>query len=488
MKNISIWSDFKTEFVGEELDEDKVFDVVIIGGGMTGISTAYQLRDSGLKVCLVEKNKICEGVTSRTTGKITYLQDNIYSRLLRYHDFDKVALYLDSQIDAMNMVVKIIEENKIDCNLERVSSYVFSLDDDGKLEEEIELLQKMKVPIKLTNVLPDNNDIVNGYYIDNSYVFHPLKYLYSLAKIITRKGIKVYENTKIISIDKVDDDYFLLRSDKYNLKAKKVVMAVHYPYFMFPFLMPFKSYLEKSYIGATKVNKDYKYSAISISKPVESMRFYNNKQDIYRLHLSSVHNYCVKNNEGKNFSEITDGEEKSQDYLWSNKDIITNDLLPYIGRLNYKNLFIGTGYNTWGMTNGSLAGKILADMIMEKENKYSELFEPNRGINLGNLVNFPISLWSSAYSFFKTKISKQKSWYSDRVKFEKREGKDVAIYVDEDGVEHVVYNKCPHLKCSLIFNEVEKTWDCPCHGSRFSLDGDVIEGPSNYDIKVKNND
>ena len=161
---------------------------------------------------------------------------------------------------------------------------------------------------------------------------------------------------------------------------------------------------------------------------------------------------------------------------------MTNDLLPYIGRLNESNILIGTGYNTWGMTNGSLAGKIISDIILDRKNRYIELFNPHRKLNLGSFLNFPVALFSSAYSFLKTKVSKNKDWYSERVRFEKRNGRDVGIYIDDEGIEHIVYNLCPHMKCSLIFNEIEKTWDCPCHGSRFDIDGKSIEGPSNYDI------
>ena len=471
MKNISIWSEVESGFKGLKLDKNKEYDVVIVGGGITGISTLYHLSNSNLKVCLVEKNNICEGVTSRTTGKLTYLQDNIYSRLSKYHDFDKVKLYLDSQKEVIERVVKIIKDNDIDCNLDKVRSYVFTNDDS--LDDEIGLLKKMDVKIKKDDELPDGKSIKQGYYVSDTYVFHPLKYLYSLVNII-RDKVDIYENTKIVSIDKLDD-YYYLKSDDYILKTKKVVIAVHYPYFLFPFLIPFKSYLEKSYIGAKRVDNDYHYSAISISKPIESIRFYNDKKT-YKLYLTNSHNYCVKNDEVKNFEEL-----KDYDYLWSNKDIITNDLLPYIGLID-DNLYLGTGYNTWGMTNGSIAGIIISDMILNKKNKYVDLFNPKRKIKLST---FPIALFSSAYSFISTKINKQKSWYSNRVKFEKRNGKNVAIYIDDDNKEHVVYNLCPHLKCSLIFNEIEKTWDCPCHGSRFSLDGDVIEGPSNYDIKYK---
>ena len=162
---------------------------------------------------------------------------------------------------------------------------------------------------------------------------------------------------------------------------------------------------------------------------------------------------------------------------------MTIDSLPFIGKINgKKNMLIGTGYNTWGMTNGSLAGKILSDIILHKDNKYIDLFSPLRKLNVNAVGNIPLILGSSAYSFMKTKISKNKRWYSSNVKFETRNGKSVGIYVDESKKEHIVYNICPHMKCSLIFNEVEKTWDCPCHGSRFDLDGKSIEGPSNYNV------
>lgn len=167
-------------------------------------------------------------------------------------------------------------------------------------------------------------------------------------------------------------------------------------------------------------------------------------------------------------------------------DIMTSDFLPYIGSINKENtLLLATGYNTWGMTNGSLAGKIISDIILKKPNKYITLFDPKRALNLGKIINFPLILSSNAYAFFKSKLIRQKSWYSNNVKFKKINGENVAIYIDENQKEHIVYSNCPHLKCGLIFNEVEKTWDCPCHGSRFDIDGKNIEGPSNYNITYR---
>lgn len=484
MKNNSIWLDIKKEKEYEFLNEDISVDVLIIGGGMTGISTLYHLRNSGLKICLVEKNRICEGVTSRTTGKLTYLQEDIYSKLKGLHSEKVSKLYLESQKEAIKLVKDIIIKNDIACDLEEADSYVFTDSGNADLEKEIELLNEWKEPIKLSNVLPNGVDVGSCYYGSGTYVFHPIKYLYRLSDICSVAGHKIYENTKIVDINK-EDDIYVCHGDNYSIRAKYVVMALHYPYFLFPFLMPFKAYLEKSYVEAFKVIKNYKFSAINIDKETVSTRFHQGDGAIYQLYLTNSHNFCNKNNEEKNFYELMDEKDITPEYVWSNKDIMTSDMLPFIGRINDDNLLIGTGYNTWGMTNGSLAGKILADIIMGRDNKYIELFKPNRGLNLGELVNFPVALWSTVSAFVKSKLTKNKSWYSDRVRFENRNGKEIGIYVDDEGVEHIVYNKCPHLKCSLIFNEIEKTWDCPCHGSRFSIDGKSIEGPSNYDITYK---
>ena len=170
--------------------------------------------------------------------------------------------------------------------------------------------------------------------------------------------------------------------------------------------------------------------------------------------------------------------------MWSNKDIITSDYLPYIGLIE-DNLLIATGYNTWGMTNSTIAGSVISDIILNKENKYINLFNPKRSFNMGKLLNFPLVLGSNVKSYVGSLINKNKSWYSENIKFMNLDGKSVGIYTDDKNKEHIVYNKCPHMKCGLIFNEVEKTWDCPCHGSRFDISGKCIEGPSNYDITYK---
>lgn len=486
MNKQSIWTNVVQKNICNKLNNDITVEVLIIGGGITGISTAYHLRNSGLKTCLVEKNTIGSGVTCKTTGKLTYLQENIYTKLQKFHGIEKTKLYLDSQKDAIEIVKNIITNNNIDCDLEKSRSYIFTNYNVNKIDKEYNLLKKFNIPIKESIVLPINLKILKSCYVDDTYVFHPLKYLFSLKDICLNNNVLMYENTKIVDIKK-ENDYFLCKTENNIIKTKFVVCASHYPYFLFPFVTPLKSYIEKSYIKAFKVPKNEKFSSINVDDLTISTRYHTENNINYKLYLSNSHNTCIKDNYKDNFDKILNDKMNKPEFLWSNHDIMTNDLLPFIGALNKEKTFlIGTGYNAWGMTNGSLAGKILADIILKRESKYITLFDPLRKINLGKIINFPIILGSNIFSFVKSKIIKNKSWYPSYVRFEKRNGKNVAIYVDENRNEHIVINKCPHLKCGLIFNEIEKTWDCPCHGSRFDIDGNSIEGPSNYDIKFKN--
>lgn len=485
LKNYSIWLDSINKNNYPRLDKNIEVDILIIGGGITGISTAYHLINKGLNVCLVDRNKIGQGISSKTTGKITLLQDLMYTKLSKKHSCLTLREYLNSQKDAIKLIENIVKENNIDCDFVKQKSYLFAStkEDVNKVKHEEELLKYMKVKVNRENI-PLN---IKNYYaisVDDQAYFHPLKYIYELANICFKDGINIYENTRITKIEK-DGDSILSYVDKYIIKAKKVVLACHYPFFVIPFLFPLKGYLERSYISASKVDSVKSISGINTAKNSISFRYHTDNLNNYFIYLNNSHNLAFKFNVKNNFNKLLNDIDVlnfKPDYIWSNIDIITNDYLPYIGLIQ-DNLYIGTGYNTWGMTNGSIAGKLLSDLILNKNNKYKKLFDPKRSSS--SICSITTDIFSSAKPFIQNKLIKNKSFYSRNVIFTKRNGKSVAVYIDEDGHEHIVYNKCPHLKCSLIFNEIEKTWDCPCHASRFTIDGEVIEGPSNYNIKFK---
>ena len=473
MKNYSIWKENVKIPDFKKLDQNLDVDVLIIGGGMTGINTLYQLSGSSLDVVLVEQNKIGMGVTVNSTGKLTYLQDSLYEQIVNSFEEDTASKYLSSQKDAIKLAVDIINKESIDCNLMFAPSYVYAND-----EEEVGKLSQLKNFLERNNikVLEGRSDLIKYKAmigVEDTYVFHPLKYIKGIVSKLDKN--KIYEDTSIVKMDKNGDEgYICYTNDDKIIRANKVVIASHYPYFKLPFVFPIKGSLEKSYLSASKYKKD-NISLIKYSKPIISIRSYLE----YLLYLTNSHNISSKVDDKMHYNELMkklNDLKLEPEFMWSNTDIMTNDGLPYIGKID-DNLLLGTGYNAWGMANGILAGKILADILVGKDNKYVDLFNPKR-INIANVGGAVKDGYYSVTGYINGILTD-----NDRIKYETVDGKEIAIYYDDNG-KHSVYTKCPHMGCRLIFNEVELTWDCPCHASRFDLDGKCISGPSNKDITV----
>ena len=444
MKNYSIWQDNVKIKKYPILLSDEKCDVLIIGGGITGVSVLYHIKNTNFKTILVEQNKIGMGTTSRSTGKLSFLQNDLLDKIRTSVGDNKTKLYLDSQIEAIKLVKDIIKKENISCNLEKVNSVLYTNKDSeiNELRELNNFLSKCNIKTNDTT-----SSLVKSKYmfeVSDTYLFHPMKFVSNLIKNLDN----IYENTSIKKIIK-ENDYYLCYTDKVKIKAKYVIIASHYPYFNLPFMFPIKASLEKSYLSTSKYLFD-KVSLISYSNPFISIRTY---QD-YLIYLSNSHSINKDTCDKKHFNELLkklDDLKLKPDYLWSNIDILTNDGLPYIGKID-NNLLIATGYNTWGLATGVLAGKIISDILLKKENKYIDLFDPKRS-NLEQIIGGV----SNTY-------------------------KSISGYVN--GMIHSKNKKtCTHMGCKLIYNEIENTYDCPCHGSRFNKDGEVIIAPANKKLK-----
>ena len=248
--------------------------------------------------------------------------------------------------------------------------------------------------------------------------------------------------------------------------------------------MPIKTYPEKSYVLASKIDEYKKNTLITSTVPTKSVRYYKEKEH-YLIYLSNSHPSCNNVDSIHNFASIMMEAKKmnvSISYLWSNEDLITFDHLPLIGAIK-ENLFLATGYNTWGMTNATIASYIIKNAILGKKTEYDILFDPLRKNGKAKMKAYTGNMLKNAKGYIENKVKVSKPWYPSQLTFKTIHGKKVAIY--EDGKKHMVYTKCPHMGCELIFNEIEKTWDCPCHASRFDLDGNCIKGPSLYNISYK---
>lgn len=470
MKQKSIWLEEKRKESYPSIDRDIKLDCLIIGGGITGISLLYQLKEKNMTVALVERARIAEGVTAKSTAKLNFLQGIVYSKIAKEVSKKSARMYLKSQLEGIELIKNIIEKEKIACDLEKVTSYLYGEEKEKtKIEEEYQFLKKNHVPVEKQG---------NTLKVSDTYVFHPVKYVRALAQICYQKKQNIYENSLVTELKKEKDHYIVLVNN-HRILAKKVVLACHYPFELLPFFLPVRTYIEKSYImtSPTAIKKEETF--ITTYPKIVSKRYYQN----YEMILKGSHNICNKLDTKKNFAKLV-GESKPE-YVWSNEDIMTSDLLPFIGFMD-KNLLLATGYNTWGMATSAIASILLKDILLESYNEYMEVFHPYRSFSLAKMKQYPINILSNMKSFIWNKIQKKKKWYPKDLSFSIRNGKPVAKYTFKEK-EHMVYTTCPHMLCTLLFNEVEQTWDCPCHASRFDISGKCIKGPSAKDITYKEN-
>ena len=214
------------------------------------------------------------------------------------------------------------------------------------------------------------------------------------------------------------------------------------------------------------------------------MRYYDRYFLYGRKSHSSSTNLDIREDLNSLKKEIKKYWNKDIEYFYHTNDIMTYDSIPFIGEVS-PHLYIATGFNKWGNTNGTISGEVISDIINEKDNDYIKLFDPKRTISFDKIKNIPLYNLKVGTRYILNKINPNMNYYDNNVKIKFISGKRCGIYIDENKKEHIVSNICPHMKCNLIFNYVDKTWDCPCHGSRFTIDGDIIEGPSVYNIKIK---
>lgn len=481
--NKSIWLDSIKKYNYPTLNNDCECDILIIGGGITGVSCAYHLKNCNKKVILVESNLIAHGTSGKTTGKLTFLQDDILNKIKNIYSEKKAIDYLNSQKFAVELAKEIIIDNKISCDFKEVNSYIFTNDKNNiqKINNTYSIIKDYcstatgtKIPLKVKSY--------KSLKVNNTYVFHPVKFILSLFKVL-EKDIDIYENTRIVNLTR-KKDYWIAETNKHIIKAKNIVLACHYPFFLKPFLFPFKTTIEKSYLSAIKVDNITPSSIINIDKNVLSFRYHQDK-DKYLIIVKETNDLRKNINDINKLNKVKSYINKYFTdeicYSWSNHDILTTDHIPLIGKID-KDLYLATGYNTWGMTNGILSGKIISDIILKRKNSYIKLFDPLRNIeNIPQFLNYNLK---NSISFINTKLNKNKSFYHNNVKVIKENGIWYGIYIDDNNIEHKVFNKCPHMKCNLYFNYQTKSWDCPCHGSSFDIDGNIIYGPTTDDIKI----
>lgn len=418
-----------------ELKKDIKTDVLIIGGGIAGILTAYMLHERNVPYVLVEKDRICGGTTGNTTAKINISHGLIYSKLLKSGGTQKAKMYLEANQAAFDKFSELCSE--IDCDYERRDNYVYTINDRKKLFDEMNALEQIGYKAEFCKDLPLPMKTAGAVCFKDQAQFHPLKFLLPIAK-----KLNIYEHTfvrEMISTTAV--------TDCGKIHAQKVIVTSHFPFINKHGSYFLKLYQHRSYVIALENAQNVNGMYVDDSKTGFSFRNYGDL-----LLLGGGGHRTGKKGGGwaelREFASIhyPDAVEKA---FWAAQDCMSLDDIPYIGRYsaNTPNMFTASGFNKWGMTGSMLSAMMLSDMICGKKNDFEELFSPSRSI-------IKPQLFINGFEAVKNLLTPTKP-------------------------------RCPHLGCALKWNNAEHSWDCSCHGSRFSENGIVIDNPANGDIRKR---
>lgn len=472
------------------LEEDIKVDVAIVGGGMAGITTAYLLMEQGVKVAIIEADKILQGTTAHTTAKLTSQHDLIYYKIKSKMGEEKAKQYAEANEHAISLVENIISSTKIDCDFHKSSAYVYTHQDDyiQKIQDEVETAASLGIKASYLEEIPLGFKIKAAMRFDNQARFHPLKYLLPLAKEISEKNCQIFEQTRAVKIDEGDPCSVI--TDRGNrVIASNIVLASHYPFHDWPGLYFSRLYPERSYVIAVKTEEKFPEGMfITAEDPGRSLRL----QDYEGGELLLVGGEHHKTGQGENtivhyenlkkFAE-ENFKVKEIPFRWSTQDYSTPDEVPYIGRLtsNTPNIFVATGFRKWGMTNTTVSAIIIRDLITKGGSPWEEVYSPSRFTPTASAKNFIVENANVARELITGKLEVAPG----EIDVNPGEGKVITInnkkagvYKDDEGKLHIIDTTCKHLGCETHWNAAEKSWDCPCHGSRYTPDGDIIEGPT----------
>lgn len=433
---LSIWKDSVKDHSQQypALEDNIKTDVLIIGGGMAGIMTAYKLNKSGVSCTVVEAKTIGSGITQNTTAKITAQHGLIYSDLIRRFGLEKAKLYLELNSNAIDEYRKLSELYA--CDLEEKTAYVYSTDDRNRLEKEAAAYKRLGLPDKVIDSLPLPISIAGSIAMEKQAQFNPLKLLFALAD-----GLKIYENT---FVQKVDGSAAVTK--KGTIQAKHIILATHYPLINIPGLYFMKLYQHRSYVIALENAPLIDGMFLDEKENGLSFRTY---QDL--LLIGGGDHRTGKN--GGGYEELRAFAAKAypnskERYHWATQDCMSLDSVPYVGRHSSGKgkFYVATGFNKWGMTGSMAAANILHDMIVEGKSRYAGLYSPRRSM-------FTVQLGKNILSAAGNLLCPGSP-------------------------------RCAHMGCKLRWNSLEKTWDCPCHGSRFQNHGDLIDNPAKKGIRL----
>lgn len=454
----SFWNLTKNNIIKyEKLQGEFKADVCVIGAGLTGLTTAYYLSKLGKRVVILEKDEIASHTSGGSTGKITSQHGLIYKYLKDKNDINYAKKYYESNNKALENIKKIIEDENIDCEFEIKDAYVYTTQKEEleKIKAEVDVTKKIGVDSEFCNQIELPIQILGAEKFKAQAQFNPVKYCYGLAKAIEKNNSLIFEHSKVMNMEKNEDRYDVITDDGI-VNCQYIVLATRYPFITFPGYYFLKMYQSTSYAMVFDIGKNFELSGYFINSevPQNSFRSIKVKDKTYLLVvgydyktgteiIGNPYEYIIK----KVTTMFPNAKEISR---WTAEDCISLDKIPYIGEFSKleKNVYVATGFNKWGITSSNIAANILTDKISGTINEYEDIFKSSRFDLIENKEETLNMLKEAGNGLIVEKIK----------------GKETPT--------------CTHLGCKLSWNEIEKTWDCPCHGSRFDEDGNVIEGPA----------
>lgn len=480
----SIWSGTTPSTNFSALSGKLQTDVAVIGGGIAGINAAYLLKQSGLKVAVIEATYIAAGTSGNTTAKVTSQHKLKYSYLIHAFGKEKAQLYADSNQWAIKELERIIAKEGIDCDFSKLPAYTYTRNrkDVREIKNEVKASTELNLPASFVGSVESIPfKIYGAIKFGGQASFHPRKYLLAIADKINSNGSYIFEKTDCLGIEEGNNDCVVI-TDRGNVTAKFAIIATN-----FPFYDPLHAFSQmrhvRSYVLAVKTGSKIPFGVfigtssedISFRSHVSGGRNWLVIGGVHHLAGESVNAVGRYQKLGRCASEYFNA--KSIDYMWAAQDSMSLDRVPYIGYYpESKRIMVTTGFSAWGMTTSFVSAKLLADIILGQKNEWEDIYSPSR-----------ITLTQKKRIAAKRNKGDKMDLAMDEGKVLSQKGRNIAVYKDKSGKIFTLSAVCTHLGCTVTWNIKDKTWDCPCHGSRFDIRGKVIKGPAIKNLPEVNN-
>jgi glycine/D-amino acid oxidase-like deaminating enzyme/nitrite reductase/ring-hydroxylating ferredoxin subunit len=483
------------------LSEDITVDVAVVGAGIAGISVAAEIAHTGRSVALLEAGRIAAGVTGGTTAKVSVLHGAVYHHLTETLGAETAESYATSQTLALEHVAATAARLGVDCELEQQPAYVYteSTDEVDMLRAEAEAARRAGLAATFTQDTGLPFPVAGSVRVEDQMVFHPRKYLRAVAEDYVAEGGLIFENTRVVDLSE-GSPCTLTTEAGHRVSARDVVVTTHYPVFdrsmMFARLTPTREF---AVAGVVDDSSDPRAMYISTGKDMRSVR--GAPYDGRRLLIATGAPFTPGDSRAPDHLErlttwLTDRFPVDEvRFTWAAQDNSSGDKVPFIGPLHpgAGHAWVATGFGGWGMTNGVLAGLLLRDLLEGRPPSWARIYDPRRVHPLLEAKTV-VSTGARSVAGLAANMGSRLGAKLDQV----RSGDDLgpgqagivsdsegdwATYVDDAGNRHAVSPSCTHMGCLVSFNGVEKAWECPCHGSRFSLDGAVLQGPATKPLR-----